>query len=67
MAAPPWSWALLADGLADELHLFVFPLALGSGQRLFAEGIQATKLALADCVLYTSGVVHLTYTPVTST
>ncbi len=59
--------ALLADGLADELHLFVFPLALGSGQRLFAEGIQPTKLALAGCETYTSGAVHLTYTPVTST
>src|SRR5438270_1703771 len=29
---------LLADGLVDELHLFVYPLTLGSGQRLFADG-----------------------------
>ena len=28
---------LIADGLLDELHLFVFPLALGSGERLFAD------------------------------
>src|SRR5512133_1922211 len=26
--------AMLADGLVDELHLFVYPLALGSGRRL---------------------------------
>jgi dihydrofolate reductase len=30
--------AMLAQGLVDELHLFVYPLALGSGQRLFAGG-----------------------------
>ncbi len=54
--------ALLADGLVDELHLFVFPLALGSGQRLFAEGA-AIKLALASCESYDSGVLHVTYTP----
>jgi dihydrofolate reductase len=29
--------ALLADGLADELHLFVCLVVLGSGTRLFAE------------------------------
>lgn len=27
---------MLTDGLVDELHLFVFPLTLGSGERLFA-------------------------------
>jgi dihydrofolate reductase len=54
--------ALLADVLVDELHLFVFPLTLGSGQRLFAGGAPA-KLALAGCEAYDSGVLHLTYTP----
>ena len=29
--------AMLADGLVDELHLFVYPVARGHGQRLFAE------------------------------
>jgi dihydrofolate reductase len=27
--------AMLADGLVDELHLFVYPLVLGTGERLF--------------------------------
>lgn len=55
--------AMLADGLVDELHLFVYPLALGSGQRLFGEGAAPVKLALAGCEAYDSGVLHLTYAP----
>jgi dihydrofolate reductase len=53
--------AMLADGLVDELHLFVFPLALGSGLRLFPEGAAPVKLALGGCEAYESGVVHLRY------
>src|SRR5207248_8860454 len=30
--------ALLADGLIDGLHLFTYPVTLGSGPRLFPEG-----------------------------
>jgi dihydrofolate reductase len=51
---------MLADGLVDELHLFVFPVALGSGRRLFDEGAEA-KLELAETEAYDSGVVHLAY------
>ena len=38
--------AMLADGLVDELHLFVFPVALGEGPRLFAEGDPRSSMAL---------------------
>ncbi|HJT38145.1 MAG TPA: dihydrofolate reductase family protein [Actinomycetota bacterium] len=55
--------AMLADGLVDELHLFVFPLALGSGQRLFGDG-SSVKLTLASSDTYANGVVHLSYAPV---
>ena len=55
--------ALLADGLVDELHLFVFPLTLGSGPRLFEAGGPALKLALAGCERFSSGVVYLSYGP----
>jgi dihydrofolate reductase len=54
--------AMLADGLVDRLHLFVYPLAHGSGRRLFPEGGPVTKFALAGSEAYDSGVLHLTYT-----
>ncbi len=55
--------AMLADGLVDALHLFVFPVALGTGLRLFPEGGAQTRLKLAGDESYDSGVVHLTYGP----
>jgi dihydrofolate reductase len=53
--------ALLADGLVGELHLFVYPLTLGSGLRLFGEA--PLKLALVASETYANGVVHLAYGP----
>jgi dihydrofolate reductase len=53
---------MLADGLVDELHLFVFPLALGEGRKLFTDG-QEVKLSLIGTEAYESGVVHLSYGP----
>ena len=54
---------MLADGLVDELHLFVYPLTRGSGPRLFPDGRRARKLSLAACESYENGVVYLTYRP----
>jgi dihydrofolate reductase len=56
--------AMLADGLVDELHLFVYPVARGTGQRLLADSGPATKLSLAGSETYSNGVVHLAYSPV---
>ena len=55
--------AMLADGLVDELHLFLYPLTRGPGPRLFTEEAQARKLALAACEPYKNGVVYLNYRP----
>jgi dihydrofolate reductase len=52
---------MLVDGLVDELHLFVFPVTLGSGDRLFADGDSKIKFALSETEAYDSGVVHLAY------
>jgi dihydrofolate reductase len=53
--------SLLREGLLDELHLFVFPVVLGSGKRLFAAPGDKLPLRLIDSATYGTGVVHLTY------
>lgn len=53
--------AMIADGLVDELHLFVYPVALGEGPRLFPEGAPRTALTLAGAEGFENGVVHVTY------
>jgi dihydrofolate reductase len=55
--------AMLADGLVDGLHLFVYPLTLGSGPRLFPEGAAPGKFALGASDTYENGVVYLSYRP----
>jgi dihydrofolate reductase len=55
--------AMLADGLVDELHLFLYPLTRGSGPRLFPENAAPGKLSLAQCQSYKNGVVYLDYRP----
>ena len=55
--------ALLADGLVDELHLYVYPVAVGEGLRLFPAGAPRTPLALLDVEQLSNGVAHLVYGP----
>lgn len=55
--------ALLADGLVDELHLFVYPLSLGEGERLFDERGPGVRYSLAGHEVYENGVMHVTYSP----
>ena len=55
--------SLLRDHLLDELRLFVHPVAVGSGDRLFDDGGEQVELALADSHTYDNGVISLTYRP----
>ncbi len=55
--------AMLADGLVDELHLFVYPLTRGSGPRLFPGEAAPGNLSLTACESYENGVVYLAYRP----
>ena len=53
--------SLLREGLLDELHLFVFPVVLGSGKRLFAAPGDKLPLKLINSATFDTGVMHLTY------
>ncbi len=55
--------SLLRAGLVDRLNLWVYPLLLGTGKKLFAEGTVPATLRLTGSVTYPSGVLHLTYEP----
>jgi dihydrofolate reductase len=54
---------LLAHNLVDQYRLWVFPLVLGSGKRLFADGTVPSGLRLADSTVSTTGVMMCTYEP----
>ena len=55
--------AMLADGLVDELHLFVFPLTRGEGPRLFPEDALPQTFARTQVEQYDNGVLYLAYRP----
>jgi dihydrofolate reductase len=57
--------AMVADGLVDELHLFIYPLTRGAGPRLFPENAPPTKLSLARTESYDNGVLYTAYRPQT--
>ncbi len=52
---------LLDHGLIDDFRLWVFPLVLGSGKRLFRDGNELSKLRLVDATTFSTGVVVLCY------
>jgi dihydrofolate reductase len=54
---------LMANGLIDEYRLSVFPIVLGTGKRLFADGTVPAALRLSDSRVSTTGVVIGTYHP----
>jgi dihydrofolate reductase len=56
--------SLLSDGLVDELRLMVHPVVVGSGKRLFEEGSNRMALELVDSKTFSTGVLYLTYRPV---
>jgi dihydrofolate reductase len=58
--------AMIGDGLVDELHLYVYPLAVGSGIRLFPDGGPRRPLSLLDVEKLSNGVAHLVYGPESS-
>jgi dihydrofolate reductase len=54
---------LMQHNLVDRYSLWVFPLVIGSGKRLFSEGTIPSGLRLLDSKTFTTGVVWGTYGP----
>ena len=54
---------LLRHGLVDEWRLWTFPVVVGAGKRLFADGAMPGTLKLVDSVVSGTGVVMATYVP----
>ena len=54
---------LMRHKLVDEYRLWVFPVVIGSGKRLFADGAIPSGLKLVDTKVSTTGVVIGTYVP----
>jgi dihydrofolate reductase len=53
---------LLEHGLADEVLLVVYPVLLGTGKRIFAEGTPPPSFELVSTKAVSSGVIS-TYPP----
>jgi dihydrofolate reductase len=54
---------LIAEGLADEVVLLVFPVMIGRGKRIFSDQAAASELRLVQSRATASGVVISTYQP----
>ncbi|MFJ7154055.1 dihydrofolate reductase family protein [Streptomyces sp. NPDC101118] len=55
--------SLMAEGLIDEYRLYVFPVVIGDGRRLFAEGAVPTGFQLVGTETTSKDVVLHTYRP----
>jgi dihydrofolate reductase len=53
--------ALVSTGLVDEFRLFVYPVVMGRGARLFEDSAEMPRLELAESTSFRSGVVLLRY------
>jgi dihydrofolate reductase len=66
-----WVWGsgnliqtLLKHRLIDRMHLWIYPLTIGSGKRLFADGTIAEKFKLIESKISSTGVIVATYEPI---
>jgi dihydrofolate reductase len=54
---------LVRHGLVDRFRVFIFPVVLGTGKRLFGEGVPPGALKLVDSKVASTGVIMATYEP----
>jgi len=65
-----WVWGsgdliqtLLKHNLIDRMHVWIYPITLGAGKRLFVEGTEAQSFKLVDSKTSATGVILATYEP----
>lgn len=65
-----WVWGsgnliqtLLEHHLVDQMHLWIHPITIGSGKKLFAEGTQPQNFKLVDAKVGPTGLILATYEP----
>jgi dihydrofolate reductase len=54
---------LFENHIIDILHIWLFPVTLGSGQRFFEHGTQPLQWKLEETVVSSSGVIMTSYLP----
>lgn len=54
---------LIEHDLVDQYRLFVHPLVLGTGKRLFRRAPEPIRLRLTECAQTSTGVLMLSYEP----
>ncbi len=61
--SPTLVQTLVPAGLIDELWIFLHPIVVGGGKKLFKDGTDSTTLTLASTKTFSGGVILLVYTP----
>ena len=54
--------SLLGAGLVDQVELWIYPIVLGTGKRVFEPGIVPIAFSVAESVSYPNGTVNLVLT-----
>jgi dihydrofolate reductase len=55
---------LLKNHLVDRMHIWIHPVTIGTGKKLFAEGTEPETFKLTDSKIGKNGVIFATYEPV---
>ena len=65
-----WVWGsgnliqtLLKEHLIDRMHLWIYPITIGTGKKLFAAGTQPQNFKLVDSKTRANGLIFSTYEP----
>jgi dihydrofolate reductase len=65
-----WVWGsgnliqtLLKYKLIDRMHIWIYPVTVGNGKKLFSEGTQPVRFKPIDSRITTTGIIIATYEP----